>query len=141
MDRETLETLCQTFVARQSIGPLNSSAAGADPVLEILRSFRLAEISAAEMESLLGLVTDDEAIEVSAPDAGLLLARFDGGLDEPPVLVDDFPDFDEIIAAGIVDEDDDDDGDVPLPGEVIVEIRVSSARPGAEVSRSSGSDG
>lgn len=141
MDRETLETLCQTFAARQSISPLNSSSTGVDPVLEILRSFRLAEISAAEMESLLGLVTDDEAIEVSAPDAGLLLARFDGGLDEPPVLVDDFPDFDEIIAAGIVDDDDGDDGDVPLPGEVIVEIRVSSARPGAEVSRSSGSDG
>lgn len=141
MDRETLETLCQTFAARQSIGPLNSSAAGADPVLEILRSFRLAEISAAEMESLLGLVTDDEASEVSAPGAGLLLARFDGGLDEPPVLVDDFPDFDEIIAAGIVDDDDDDDEDPPLPGEGVVEIRVSSARPGVEVSRSSGSDG
>ena len=138
MDRETLETLCQTFAARQSIGPLNSSAAGADPVLEILRSFRLAEISAAEMESLLGLVTDDEASAVSAPDAGLLLARFDGGLDEPPVLVDDSPDFDEIIAAGIVDDDDE---DAPLPGEGVVEIRLSSARPGAEVSRSSGSDG
>ena len=140
MDRETLETLCQTFAARQSISPLNSSSAGADPVLEILRSFRLAEISAAEMESLLGLVTDDEASAVSAPDAGLLMARFDGGLDEPPVLVDDFPDFDEIIAAGIVADDDDDDDESPLHGEV-VEIRVSSARPGADVSRSSGSGG
>jgi len=141
MDRETLETLCQTFAARQSISPLNSSSTGADPVLEILRSFRLAEISAAEMESLLGLVTDDEATEVSAPDAGLLLARFDGGLDEPPVLVDDFPDFDEIIAAGIVDDDEEDDGDAPLPGEGVVEIRVSSAQPGVEVSRSSGPGG
>jgi hypothetical protein len=138
MDRETLETLCQTFAARQSISPLNSAAAGADPVLEILRSFRLAEISAAEMESLLGLVTDDEASAVSVPDAGLLLARFDGVLDEPPVLVDDFPDFDEIVAAGIVADDDD---EVPLHGEGVVEIRLSSARPGAEVSRSSGSDG
>lgn len=138
MDRETLETLCQTFAARQSISPLNSAAAGADPVLEILRSFRLAEISAAEMESLLGLVTDDEASAVSVPDAGLLLARFDGVLDEPPVLVDDFPDFDEIVAAGIVADDDD---EVPLHGEGVVEIRLSSVRPGAEVSRSSGSDG
>lgn len=138
MDRETLETLCQTFAARQSISPLNSST-GADPVPEILRSFRLAEISAAEMESLLGLVTDDEDSEVSAPDAGLLWARFDGGLDEPPVLVDDFPDFDEIIAAGIVDDDDDDES--PLHGEGVVEIRVSSARPGADVSRSSGPGG
>lgn len=139
MDRETLETLCQTFAARQSISPLNSSSAGADPVPEILRSFRLAEISAAEMESLLGLVTDDEDSEVSTPDAGLLLARFDGGLDEPPVLVDDFPDFDEIVAAGIVDDDDDDESS--LHGEGVVEIRVSSARPGAEVSRSSGPGG
>jgi hypothetical protein len=138
MDRETLETLCQTFAARQSNSPLNSSSTGADPVPEILRSFRLAEISAAEMESLLGLVTDDEAIEVSAPDAGLLLARFDGGLDAPPVLVDDFPAFDEIIAAGIIDDDDE---DAPLLGEGIVEIRVSSARPGADVSRSSGPGG
>ena len=138
MDRETLETLCQTFAARQSISPLNSSATGADPVPEILRSFRLAEISAAEMESLLGLVTDDEESAVSAPDAGLLLARFDGGLDEPPVFVDDFPDCDEIIAAGIVDDDEDES---PLHGEGVVEIRVSPARPGAEVSRSSGPGG
>ena len=138
MDRETLETLCQTFAARQLISPLNP---GAGPVPEILRSFRLAEISAAEMESLLGLVTDDEANEVSAEHTGLLLDRFDGGLDAPPVLVDDFPDFDEIIAAGIVDDDDDDDEDAPLPGEGVVEIRLSSARPGAEVSRSSGPGG
>jgi hypothetical protein len=65
------------------------------------------------------------------------LARFDGALDEPPVLVDDFPDCDEIIAAGIADDDDDES---PLHGEV-VEIRVSSARPGADVSRSNGSGG
>lgn len=139
MDRETLETLCQTFAARQSAHPPKPSAAGADPVPEILRSFRLAEISAAEMESLLGLVTDDEAVEASAPDAGLLLARFDGGLDERAALVDDFPDFDEILAAGIVD-DDDDEASAPR-GEGVVEIRVSSARPGAEVSRSGMSGG
>jgi hypothetical protein len=136
MDRETLETLCQTFAARQSARP--PKPAGADPVPEILRSFRLAEISAAEMESLLGLVTDDEAIEGPAPDAGLLMARFDGSLDEPPVLVDDFPDFDEIIAAGVVEDDDDEDSH---PHESVVEIRVSSAQPGAEVSRSSGPGG
>jgi hypothetical protein len=135
MDRETLETLCQTFAARQLISPLNP---GAGPVPEILRSFRLAEISAAEMESLLGLVTDDEANEVSAEHTGLLLDRFDGGLDAPPVLVDDFPAFDEIIAAGIIDDDDE---DAPLLGEGVVEIRVSSARPGADVSRSSGPGG
>ena len=63
------------------------------------------------------------------------MARFDGGLDEPPVLVDDFPDFDEIIAAGVVEDDDDEDSP---PHEGIVEIRVSAARPGAEMSRSNG---
>jgi hypothetical protein len=136
MDRETLETLCQTFAARQSARP--PKPAGADPVPEILRSFRLAEISAAEMESLLGLVTDDEAVEGSIPAAGLLMARFDGGLDEPPVLVDDFPDFDAVVAAGIVEDDDDEDS--PLH-EGVVEIRVSSTRTGAEVSRSSGPGG
>jgi hypothetical protein len=66
------------------------------------------------------------------------LDRFDGGLDAPPVLVDDFPAFDEIIAAGIIDDDDE---DAPLLGEGVVEIRVSSARPGADVSRSSGPGG
>ena len=139
MDRETLETLCHSFAARQTSSPPPTSAAGTDPVPEILRSFRLAEISAAEMESLLGLVTDDEAGEVSAQDAGLLLAGFDGGLDGPPVLVDDFPDLDEIIAAG-GDADADDDMP-PFRGEGVVEIRLSSARPGAVVSRSGVSGG
>ena len=55
MDRDTLETLCQSFAARQASG-----AGDADPVPEIVRSFRLAEISAAELQSLLGLVADDE---------------------------------------------------------------------------------
>ena len=49
MDRDALETLCQSFAARQCGG-----SPGADPVPEILRSFRLAEISVAEMQSLLG---------------------------------------------------------------------------------------
>jgi len=114
---------------------------GADPVPEILRSFRLAEISAAEMESLLGLVTADEADETT----GLVLA----GLDEPPMRIDDFPDFDEIVAAGIVAAGivEDEDADVSPSGispsgispsgscRGVVEIRLSSARPGADVRR------
>lgn len=130
MDRETLETLCQSFAARQSQTPRGPSPGGTDPVPEILRSFRLAEISAAEMESLLGLVSDDDAAGATPPDPGLVLAGFDAGLDEPPVLVDDFPDFDEIAAAGIVEDDDesspDDVGDV-------IEITLSVVRRGAEV--------
>ena len=130
MDRETLETLCQTFAARQSSWPQPAAPVGTDPVPEILRSFRLAEISAAEMESLLGLVTADEEDETT----GLVLAGFDAGLDEPPVLIDDFPDFDEIVAAGIVaDEDPDASSAGSCRG--VVEIRLSSARPGADVRR------
>ena len=132
MDRETLETLCKTFAARQSTSP-QTTVAGTDPVPEILRSFRLAEISAAEMESLLGLVTDEDAGEACDPSPGLVLVGFDAGLDEPPVLVDDFPDFDAIVAAGIVEDDDDDDapgGD----GKRVIEVRLSSAQVGADVS-------
>ncbi|MEN9663930.1 MAG: hypothetical protein RLZZ326_293 [Planctomycetota bacterium] len=130
MDRETLETLCQTFAARQFSWPQPAAPVGTDPVPEILRSFRLAEISAAEMESLLGLVTADEEDETT----GLVLAGLDAGLDEPPVLIDDFPDFDEIVAAGIIEDEDAD----ALPAgsfQGVVEIRVSSARPGADVRR------
>ncbi len=130
MDRETLETLCQTFAARQCSWPQPPAPAGTDPVPEILRSFRLAEISAAEMESLLGLVPADEADDTT----GLVLAGFDAGLDEPPVLIDDFPDFDEIVAAGIV-EDEDADASPAGRFQGVVEIRVSSARPGADVRR------
>ena len=130
MDRETLETLCQTFAARQFSWPQPPAPVGTDPVPEILRSFRLAEISAAEMESLLGLVTADEEDETT----GLVLAGFDAGLDEPPVLIDDFPDFDEIVAAGIV-EDEDDDASPSGSCRGVVEIRLSSARPGADVRR------
>jgi len=130
MDRETLETLCQTFAARQCSWPQPPAPAGTDPVPEILRSFRLAEISAAEMESLLGLVTADEADDTT----GLVLAGFDAGLDVPPVLIDDFPDFDEIVAAGIV-EDEDADASPAGRFQGVVEIRVSSARPGADVRR------
>ena len=130
MDRETLETLCQTFAARQCSWPQSAAPVGTDPVPEILRSFRLAEISAAEMESLLGLVTADEEDETT----GLVRAGFDAGLDEPPVLIDDFPDFDKIVAAGIV-EDEDEDSDASPAGRFqgVVEIRLSSARPGADV--------
>lgn len=128
MDRETLETLCQTFAARQSSWPQPAAPVGTDPVPEILRSFRLAEISAAEMESLLGLVTADEEDETT----GLVLAGFDAGLDEPPAIVDDFADFDGIAAVGIVA---DEDADASSAGSCqgVVEIRLSSARPGADV--------
>ncbi len=109
MDRDTLETLCQSFAARQSRG-----CGGVDPVPEIVRSFRLAEISAAEMQSLLGLVGDDE----EAPELDAL-PDFDDDLDPPRAIVDDFPDFDEIVAAGVVDD--------------VVEVRIDPATGGLTV--------
>ncbi len=133
MDRETLDTLCRTFAARQSSGLPTPAAAGTDPVSEILRSFRLAEISAAEMESLLGLVTDADTAEDGVPGSGLVPAGIDGALDEPPALVDDFPDFDDIVAAGFVEDDDSDDTMSRPESGAIVEVRLSPAEPGAEI--------
>ena len=100
MDRDALETLCQSFAARQT----GSGPAAADPVAEILRSFRLAEISAAEMQSLMGLVSDED--EATDPE---VMPDLETSLDPPPAIVDDFPDFDEIVAAGIVEDDEDHD--------------------------------
>jgi hypothetical protein len=135
MDREMLETLCQSFASRQSSA--FGLPAAADPVSEILRSFRLAEISAAEMESLLGLVTAGDESEGNLP-AGLMLAGMDAGLDEPPAMVDDFPDFDLIVARGF-DEDDDVAG---APAENSgVEVRLSPLEPGAHVAPFSSREG
>lgn len=119
MDRDALETLCQSFAARHSDGRF-----GTDPVPEIMRSFRLAEISAAEMQSLLGLVCGDD--ESADPEE---LPGFDTDLDPPPAIVDDFPDFDEIVAAGIVEDDDD---AVPLADSAII-VRIAPFLRGAAV--------
>lgn len=123
MDRDTLETLCQSFAARHSAAP-----AGIDPVPEIMRSFRLAEISAAEMHSLLGLVSDDDE---SADAEGL--SGFEGDLDPPTAIVDDFPDFDEIVAAGYVEDDDGTAGAADDDAAIIV--RIAPFLRGAAVER------
>ena len=128
MDRDALETLCRSFAARQSDVSARQSdvSAGTDPVPEILRSFRLAEISAVEMQSLLGLVTDDDepAEAEGFPD-------FVADLDPPPAIVDDFPDFDEIVAAGIV-EDDDETVPTARPDSAII-VRIAPFLRGAAV--------
>jgi len=125
MDRDTLETLCRSFAARQTQG----LSAGDDPVAEIVRSFRLAEISVAEMQSLLGLVADPD--EASGIDG---VAEIPADLDGPPVLVDDFPDFDDVVAAGIVDDDEDGSTFVLRDGGV-VEVRVTPASSGLTFDR------
>ena len=130
MDRETLETLCRSFAACQStrlrspVGEVDGSGAvrTTDPVPEIVRSFRLAEISAAEMQSLLGLVTDD------ADDAE---AETFVGLTAPKALVEDFPDFDLILAAGFDSDDDDTLAGNPA---AVIEVRLGPLDQGAGVS-------
>ncbi|MFM7075651.1 MAG: hypothetical protein ACKO3G_06225 [Planctomycetaceae bacterium] len=123
MDRDTLETLCRSFAARQTQGRTGDE----DPVAEIMRSFRLAEISVAEMQSLLGLVAD--ADDASGIDG---LAGIPADLDGPPAIVDDFPDFDDVVAAGIVDDDE----SAIIPGAAaVVDVRVTPSLPGVAVGR------
>lgn len=113
MDRETLGNMCRAFAARHD-GGFPSGAA--DPVPEILRSFRLAEISAGEMRSLLGLVADD-------PDDVAELNALESSADEeipPGPLVADFPDFDALVASG---EDDEDDEPFVVPARTTAEVR------------------
>ena len=131
MDRETLETLCRSFADRQSSGLPIEADHRVDPVPEILRSFRLAEISVAEMESLLGLVSDAYAGEDAGPAYGLALAGFDDGLDEPPVLVDDVADCNAVVVAGRCE--DDEDLVIPPDSRAVVAVRISPTERGAEV--------
>lgn len=64
MDREDLLALCERFAGRRGLitgrGSADSCDAAPDPVPEIVRSFRLAEISESEKNALLSLVCDSE---------------------------------------------------------------------------------
>ena len=64
MNREDLVSLCEVFASRRGLVHgrvrIESDAALADPVPEILRSFRRAEISESEKNALLSLVCDTE---------------------------------------------------------------------------------
>lgn len=65
MNREELWSLCERFANRRDrvmFGRVSIDVIGqaADPVPEILRSFRRAEISESEKNSLLSLVCDTE---------------------------------------------------------------------------------
>jgi hypothetical protein len=64
MTRDDLLSLCECFADRRRgivVGRITASGTGsADPVLEILRSFRSAEISESEKNALLSLVCEDE---------------------------------------------------------------------------------
>ena len=82
MVREDLVSLCETYVRCRHEATAQQPAPTADPTPEIVRSFRLAEISESEMQSLLAYVDDSEdeddshAAEMEA--AGITLHVYDG---------------------------------------------------------------
>ncbi|MCE9631134.1 MAG: hypothetical protein K8S94_10535 [Planctomycetia bacterium] len=75
MNRDDLVLLCQSFASRRSgfiMGRvrLDADSPMVDPVPEILRSFRRAEISESEKNALMSLVCDpDEEADYSAETA------------------------------------------------------------------------
>jgi len=60
MVREELFSLCEQFVRSRHTDVGAAEAPGRDPAAEILRSYRLAEISESEMEALLAYVGDPD---------------------------------------------------------------------------------
>lgn len=78
MTREDLMSLCNDYVrSRETAGPAASEPC--DPSPEILRSFRLAEISECEMEALLAYVGDPDEDD----DASMIARAWVDWDDEP----------------------------------------------------------
>lgn len=70
MNREDLLALCARCADQVTVGRLTAAAGTTDPVLEIMRSFRRAEISESEKNALLSLVCDtEEAVDCCAETA------------------------------------------------------------------------
>lgn len=80
MVREELFSLCERFVRSRDTDVGGADVPARDPAAEILRSYRLAEISESEMEALLAYVGDpdeedccqtagtiDDTLEVAGP--------------------------------------------------------------------------
>ena len=67
MNREELLSLCERFVSRRGVMmgrvSIDRSAPAVDPVPEIIRSFRLAEISESEKNALMSLVSEGDEDE------------------------------------------------------------------------------
>ncbi|MFM7205173.1 MAG: hypothetical protein ACKO4T_00675 [Planctomycetaceae bacterium] len=67
MNREELVSLCEVFATRRGLVHgrvrIGADASVSDPVPEILRSFRLAEISESEKNALIALVSDADGDE------------------------------------------------------------------------------
>jgi hypothetical protein len=82
MVREELVSLCEKYVRYRDETAAALPQPPADPALEIVRSFQLAEISESEMQSLLAYIddSDDEAESRAAQmeAAGISLQSYEG---------------------------------------------------------------
>jgi hypothetical protein len=76
MVREELFSLCEQFVRSRDAEAGDATPAPGDPAPEILRSYRLAEISESEMEALLAYVGDPDE-EDCCQTAGIADESFD----------------------------------------------------------------
>ena len=76
MNREDLVSLCELFAGRRGLVHgrvrVDLDPSAVDPVPEILRSFRRAEISESEKNALLALVCDTEEEDVLGEEACVL---------------------------------------------------------------------
>ncbi|MCX7431196.1 MAG: hypothetical protein NTY17_09365 [Planctomycetia bacterium] len=82
MVREDLVSLCENYVRSRDEAASLQPAPAVDPASEIVRSFRLAEISESEMQALLAYVDDseeeDDSLAAEMEAAGISLHVYDG---------------------------------------------------------------
>jgi len=81
MVREDLLSLCDSYVRSRDEAASQRPVPPVDPAPEIVRSFRLAEISESEMQALLAYVGDseeDDALATEMEAAGITLHVYNG---------------------------------------------------------------
>ena len=82
MVREDLVSLCENYVRNRVAAASQRPVPPVDPTPEIVKSFRLAEISESEMQALIAYVDDSEdeadALATEMEAAGISLHVYDG---------------------------------------------------------------
>jgi hypothetical protein len=82
MVREDLLSLCESYVRSRDEAASQRPVTAVDPAPEIVRSFRLAEISESEMQALLAYVDDsedeDDSLAADMEAAGITLHVYNG---------------------------------------------------------------
>jgi hypothetical protein len=95
MVREDLVSLCESYVRSRDEAASQRPVQPVDPAPEIVRSFRLAEISESEMQALLAYVDDsedeDDSLAAEMEAAGIVLHVYDGLESETADDEDDEP--------------------------------------------------